>query len=59
MKGPVHTNLMLEFQPKARIENDIYYRALAMHQGAVVCYQLLLTGAADTKPLLKLPANNQ
>ncbi len=59
VRGPVHANLMLELQPKARIEGDIHYRALEMHQGAVVCGQLLPSGAVDAKPLLKLAANNQ
>ena len=58
VKGPVHARLMLELQPKARIEGDIHYRALEMHQGAVVAGQLMPAAIGDTKPILKLAANN-
>ena len=34
VRGPVHTRRMLELQLKARIEGDVFYRALEMHQGA-------------------------
>jgi cytoskeletal protein CcmA (bactofilin family) len=33
-------DLMLELQPKARIEGDVHYRALEMHQGAIISGQL-------------------
>jgi cytoskeletal protein CcmA (bactofilin family) len=59
VKGPVHANLMLELQPKARIEGDVFYRALEMHQGAIIAGQLRPQAGADAKPLLKLAANNQ
>ncbi len=59
VKGPVHANLMLELQPKARIEGDVFYRALEMHQGAIISGQLRPQAGADAKPLLKLAANNQ
>lgn len=58
VKGPVHANLMLELQPKARVEGDVHYRALEMHQGAIIAGQLLPQGGIDAKPLLKLAANN-
>ena len=58
VKGPVHATLMLELQPKARIEGDIHYRALEMHQGAMVAGQLLPAAIGDAKPILKLAANN-
>lgn len=57
--GPVHANVMLELQPKARIEGDIYYRALEMHQGAIISGQLRPQAGVDAKPILKLAANNQ
>lgn len=56
--GPVHANELLELQPKARIEGDIYYKALEMHQGAVIAGQLRPITGTDEKPLLKLAANN-
>ncbi len=59
VKGPVHANLMLELQPKARIEGDVYYRALEMHQGATICGQMHPMIAGEAKPTLKLAANNK
>lgn len=59
VRGPVHTNELLELQPKARIEGDIYYRALEMHQGAIISGQLKPNLGSDEKPLLKLAANNE
>lgn len=56
VKGPVHANLMLELQPKARIEGDVHYRALEMHQGAVIAGQLRPSVVGDAKPTLKLAA---
>lgn len=58
VRGPVHARELLELQPKARIEGDIFYKALEMHQGAVIAGQLRPLLGADEKPLLKLAANN-
>lgn len=62
VKGPIHASVMLELQPKARIEGDVHYAALEMHQGALVAGQLrpILPGGAagEEKPTLKLAANN-
>lgn len=58
--GPVHTNELLELQPKAQIEGDVHYKALEMHQGATISGQLCPThNEGSEKPLLKLAANNQ
>ena len=55
VRGPVHAQELLELQPKARIEGDVHYRALEMHQGAVIAGQLKpLEPAIEEKPLLKL-----
>jgi len=58
VRGAVHARELLELQPKARIEGDVSYVALEMHQGATISGQLrpLVTAAAgeDEKPLLKL-----
>lgn len=59
VKGPVFANLMLELQPKARIDGDVHYTALEMHQGAIISGQLRPLGEAEEKPTLKLAANNQ
>ena len=59
IKGPVLAFDLLELQPKARIEGDVSYRALEMHQGATISGQLKpLAGDAADKPTLKLAANN-
>ena len=59
VKGPVHARKMLELQPKARIEGDVEYAALEMHQGALITGQLRPILAEEEKPMLKLAANNQ
>ncbi|MCW5640858.1 MAG: polymer-forming cytoskeletal protein [Rhodoferax sp.] len=59
VNGPVHAALMLELQPKARIEGDVHYRALEMHQGATISGQMHPIGADEVKPTLKLAANNK
>ncbi len=57
--GPVHASELLELQPKANIEGDVSYRALEMHQGALIAGQLRpMSQDAEDKPVLKLAANN-
>jgi cytoskeletal protein CcmA (bactofilin family) len=60
VRGPLNARELLELQPKAQITGDVTYRALEMHQGAVIAGQLtpLPMGEGDEKPLLKLAANN-
>ena len=59
VRGPVYARRMLELQPKARIEGDVYYTALEMHQGAIIAGLLRPTPAMmEEKPTLKLAANN-
>lgn len=62
VNGPVHAKLMLELQPKAQIVGDVYYKALEMHQGAVITGLLQPTMLqeidSDVKKTLKLAANN-
>ena len=58
VSGPVHAAVMLELQPKARIDGDITYSALEMHQGAIVAGQLRPLLEGEEKPTLKLAANN-
>jgi cytoskeletal protein CcmA (bactofilin family) len=59
VNGPVHARMMLELQPKARINGDVHYTALEMHQGAIIDGQLHPIGLAEEKPALKLASNNQ
>ena len=58
VRGPVHAKELLELQPKARIEGDVHYRALEMHQGAVIAGQLKPLEVIEEKPLLKLATTN-
>ncbi len=58
VKGPVHAQHMLELQPKARIEGDVHYAALEMHQGALITGQLRPLLEGEEKPPLTLAANN-
>jgi cytoskeletal protein CcmA (bactofilin family) len=63
--GPVESNHLLELQPKARIEGDVRYESLEMHQGATIdgalqrINSVLLAASApllEDKPALKLLA---
>lgn len=57
--GPVSAAELLELQPKARIEGNVAYKALEMHQGATIAGQLQPMGIeVIDKPTLKLAANN-
>jgi cytoskeletal protein CcmA (bactofilin family) len=61
VSGPVVARELLELQPKARVEGDVNYKTLEMHQGATITGQLgplPQTLAVDEKPSLKLAANN-
>lgn len=58
VKGPVFAHELLELQPKARIEGDVLYRALEMHQGAIISGQLKpVVDVVQDKPTLMLTAN--
>ena len=58
VRGAVYAKELLELQPRARIEGDVNYRALEMHQGAMITGQLRPLPDDDEKPLLKLASNN-
>ena len=59
VKGRVQAFELLELQPKARIEGDVSYKALEMHQGATITGQRKpMVGGVEDKPTLKLAANN-
>ena len=55
--GPVHSDELLELQPKARVQGDVRYQTLEMHQGAQVEGLLKPLKSAE-KPTLKLAASN-
>ena len=55
INGPVHASELVELQPKARIAGDVHYRALEMHNGAIVDGTLVYAGGESTgKAGLKL-----
>jgi cytoskeletal protein CcmA (bactofilin family) len=59
IQGRVQADQLLELQPKAKIDGDVSYKALEMHQGAVISGQLRpLISKADDTSILKLPADN-
>src|SRR6059058_3255813 len=62
VRGAVHARELLELQPRARIEGDVSYVALEMHQGATISGQLkpLVAGVPgeEEKPLLKLASKS-
>ena len=55
VQGTVHATELLELQPKARIDGDVHYAALEMHQGAVI-QGVLRPLVAEDAP--RLPAPN-
>lgn len=61
VNGPVNARVMLELQPKARITGEVMYKALEMHQGALVDGRLCpqVESLAEEKPTLKLAAINE
>ena len=59
VNGPVHARVLLELQPKAKIEGDVHYLALEMHQGAIIAGQLRPTALDEAKPVLKLASINE
>jgi cytoskeletal protein CcmA (bactofilin family) len=55
--GPVHSDQLLELQPKANIIGDVRYEVLEMHPGATIDGELRPL-KADDKPALKLAVPN-
>ena len=55
INGPVYASELVELQPKARIAGDVHYRALEMHNGAIVDGMLAYApGESTAKAGLKL-----
>lgn len=55
--GPITAHDSIELQPKARVNGQIHYLALEMHQGAVV--DGTLSHLENGRPGLKLAASNE
>ena len=51
VRGPLESELLLELQPKARIEGNVRYAKLEMHQGAQVHGELKPLNAEEKPPL--------
>lgn len=47
--GPVYATELLELRPKANIQGDVHYRALEMHQGALITGRLCPLTADEDK----------
>jgi cytoskeletal protein CcmA (bactofilin family) len=47
IRGAIHVTERVEFQPKARIVGDVYYKVLEMHGGAQVLGRLAWRDDAD------------
>ena len=56
VKGPVEARELLELQPKAKIEGDVQYVTLEMHQGATILGQLRPMGSATASSEADKPA---
>ncbi|HRK37661.1 MAG TPA: polymer-forming cytoskeletal protein [Burkholderiaceae bacterium] len=60
VNGPVFAADLLELQPKAKVEGDVSYKALEMHQGATISGQLqpMPMAVVAEKTPLKLASSN-
>jgi cytoskeletal protein CcmA (bactofilin family) len=56
VKGAVSARMMLELQPNARIEGDVEYGALEMHQGALISGRLTPILGNEPMPALSTEA---
>jgi cytoskeletal protein CcmA (bactofilin family) len=57
--GPVEAVDLLELQPKARIEGDVRYKTIEMHQGAVIEGEVRELRPSEERPTLKLAASSR
>ena len=57
IQGNVMARLMLEVQPSARIEGDVQYGSLELHQGALVNGRLTPLIGEEGKPILAVESN--
>src|SRR5688572_4748499 len=52
--GPVECDGLLELQPKARIEGNVRYGTIEMHQGAAIDGEVRTIKPSEERPALKL-----
>jgi cytoskeletal protein CcmA (bactofilin family) len=61
VNGPIHASHSLELQARARVNGDVFYEAIEVHQGAVVEGRLARRAdvAAESRPVeLKIAGGN-
>jgi cytoskeletal protein CcmA (bactofilin family) len=57
--GPVECDGLLELQPKARIQGDVRYGTIEMHQGAGIDGEVRTIKPSEERPALKLAASSR
>ena len=57
--GPVECDELLELQPKARIQGDVRYGTIEMHQGAGIDGEVRTIKPSEERPALKLAASSR
>lgn len=57
--GPVECDELLELQPKAKIEGDVRYGTIEMHQGAAIDGEVRTIKPSEERPALKLAASSR
>ena len=57
--GPVECDGLLELQPKARIQGDVHYGTIEMHQGAGIDGEVRTIKPSEERPALKLAASSR
>lgn len=57
--GPVECDGLLELQPKARIQGDVRYGTIEMHQGAGIDGEVRTMKPSEERPALKLAASSR
>jgi len=57
--GPVECAGLLELQPKARIQGDVTYGTIEMHQGAGIDGEVRTMKPSEERPALKLAASSR
>ena len=59
VNGPVECDELLELQPKARIQGDVRYGTIEMHQGAAIDGEVRTIKPSEERPALKLAATSR
>jgi cytoskeletal protein CcmA (bactofilin family) len=57
--GPVESDELLELQPRARIQGDVRYGMIEMHQGASIDGEVRTIKPSEERPALKLATTSR